>query len=197
MASFKEAYKHTKRYEGGYSNIVGDRGKETYCGISRRYFPNWKGWAFIDKRIHPIPNNKKFSSLEKLVTDFFKLNFWNRLNLNFLSQHVANQVFDFAVHSGRGTATKNLQSVLNNKFGARLKIDGGLGKKTITAANSVDSVELAKAVLNQRAAYLDIVDDSQPQFSEGWKRRISLLRSTIPSVVGYGSVIGLGLAVFF
>ena len=201
MARFEIAYPYTKRYEGGYANIKGDRGKETYCGISRKYFPNWIGWDFIDKQVHPIPHNKVFPELERFVTNFFEVNFWTRLNLSFLEQQVSNQVFDFAVHSGRGTATKNLQSVLNNKFGARLKIDGGLGKKTITAANAVDSIELAKAVLNQRAAYLDIVDDSQPQFEEGWLWRIEKLRASIPQAAAvsysFAAVIGLGLTVFF
>lgn len=197
MATFERAYPLTKRSEGGYANIKGDRGKETYCGISRKYHPNWIGWDFIDKQAHPIPHNKVFPELERFVTSFFKVNFWTRLNLSYLEQLPANQVFDFAVHSGRGTATKNLQSVLNNKFGAKLKIDGGLGNKTITAANAVDSTELAKAILNQRASYLDIVGNSQPQFAEGWKNRIAFLRSTIPSVVGVGSLIGIGLAVFF
>ena len=50
-------------HEGGYSSgnekqTKGDKGKETYCGISRVYNPNWDGWKIIDRH-KPIKYNAK------------------------------------------------------------------------------------------------------------------------------------------
>ena len=35
-------------HEGGYVDDRDDRGGETYRGISRNNFPDWKGWKKID-----------------------------------------------------------------------------------------------------------------------------------------------------
>ena len=34
--------------EGGYANMEGDSGGETYKGISRKWFPKWEGLKIID-----------------------------------------------------------------------------------------------------------------------------------------------------
>lgn len=45
--------------EGGYANVLGDKGGETYMGISRVYWPSWPGWPVIDdwraERINALP----------------------------------------------------------------------------------------------------------------------------------------------
>jgi lysozyme family protein len=48
MADFKQAHSIVMNNEGGYANDPSDRGGETYKGISRNNFPNWKGWKLID-----------------------------------------------------------------------------------------------------------------------------------------------------
>ena len=37
--------------EGGLKliNVKNDRGKQTYAGISRRFWPNWDGWKLVDR----------------------------------------------------------------------------------------------------------------------------------------------------
>ena len=40
MADFQPALQTTLRFEGGYTNINADAGGETYCGISRRNWPD-------------------------------------------------------------------------------------------------------------------------------------------------------------
>jgi hypothetical protein len=49
MASnYKEAYKATCKFEGGYANDKNDTGGETYKGIARNYWPKWAGWKTVD-----------------------------------------------------------------------------------------------------------------------------------------------------
>jgi len=196
MATFQIAYNITKKMEGGYANNPNDKGGETYRGISRKYHSGWAGWQWLDKQIQPIQYNKIFQRLEPVVMAFYKKEFWDRIKLGFMPQSVANQMFDWAVHSGRGTAAKNLQSVLN-KLGAKLKIDGIIGNKTLAAIETFSDAKIAEAVLNQRAVYVGIKSKEQPYWANVWQNRIKHLRSVLPSVVGFGGVLGLGLALFF
>jgi lysozyme family protein len=47
--AFEKAFPEMIAHEGGYANVSGDSGGETFMGISRNNFPNWEGWAFVDE----------------------------------------------------------------------------------------------------------------------------------------------------
>lgn len=49
MARFQPALEKLLRLEGGWCSVPGDRGGETYCGISRAHWPTWEGWTTIIK----------------------------------------------------------------------------------------------------------------------------------------------------
>ena len=40
MADFATAYAPLAGFEGGWCNVQGDSGGETYAGIARRYWPD-------------------------------------------------------------------------------------------------------------------------------------------------------------
>jgi len=110
MADFKTAFKITSGNEGGYCNVDGDSGGETYCGIARNSNPNWKGWAIVDqhKPLH-FRQILSISELESLVESFYKENYWNKVNGDSIPiQDLANQVYDMAVNSGVSQAKKLL-----------------------------------------------------------------------------------------
>ena len=92
--SFDEAYKKTALFEGGYVNDPVDRGGETFRGISRKNHPGWSGWILVDMAVraaraagHPARskaeaahvNNwfKNHRSMDQLVKNFYKANFWD------------------------------------------------------------------------------------------------------------------------
>jgi len=181
MASFNISYSITEPLEGGHANIKGDNGKETYCGISRRYYPNWKGWAFID-RMKPIKWNTTFKSLNPLVRAFYLKEYWDKLQLSYLHQSLANQLFDFAVNSGKGRAVKELQNALNS-FGERLVVDGGLGKMTLAAIFRHDGDKLAKNLHARRTLFLKKVAEDQPTFKNGWSNRLNVMKSHLTSAL--------------
>ncbi|BAX79039.1 glycoside hydrolase family 108 protein [Labilibaculum antarcticum] len=176
MANFIKSYTITEKMEGGYSNNPNDKGKETYCGISRVAFPDWKGWAFIDKQAHPIQNNAKFSFLSKDVEQFYRTEFWKKLSCGLMTQDVANQLYDYAVNSGKIRAVKSLQTVLNSK-GAFLDVDGLIGLKTLNALKRFDSSDIAKALFVERENFINKLIVSQPYFRRAWLNRLSYLRS--------------------
>ena len=99
MANYHIALQEVLKNEGGYVNDPDDSGGETYKGIARRFHPDWIGWAYIDKRDFKNPN------LNKLVSDFYYIKFWELLNIDGLvNQEIATSIFDFAVNAGVKTS---------------------------------------------------------------------------------------------
>lgn len=197
MAQFGISYHITERMEGGYSNNPLDNGKETYAGISRASFPDWKGWAFIDKQAKPIRTNSFFSDLSMPVMQFYREQFWSPLKCGFISQVVANQLFDYAVNSGKNKAGKSLQTVLN-RLGSFLQVDGIIGEKTLTAMNRFNQDDIARNLLGERENFINRLAQQQPQFKNGWLNRIAYLKSHLSTAgVSFGLVAFVGLTLFF
>jgi lysozyme family protein len=196
MASFEPAYRtYIQPNEGGYANIVGDKGGETYAGIARNYFPNWPGWTYIDfikKTKGPIKNNAKFPDVQSQVDQFYH-DWWNSKRLSEIkSQDVANLLFDYNVHSG-ALAIKAIQRLVN------VPADGAMGSKTITAINASDPAKLHDALKAERKALLEKLSSKpgQEQFRNGWLTRLSkfpdLVTPTSLGILGGAIVIGLGI----
>ena len=185
MASFDIAYnKFIKPIEGGYSNVATDKGGETYGGISRKFWPNWSGWAFIDNvkaKTGTIARNKKFPELDAPVAAFYKA-MWDKNYFGPIqNQDVANILFDWYVNSGgaafntRPTETYGIQEILNKWFGKKLATDGAMGPNTVTAINSVDAAKLYTIIKEQRKIFYDWIvknDASQQGFYDGWLNRL-------------------------
>jgi len=197
MAQFKISYHITETMEGGYSNNPNDKGKETYAGISRVSFPNWKGWTFLDKQVHPIKHNAKFSFLSKDTEQFYKSEFWKKLNCGLMTQDVSNQLFDYAVNSGKSRAVKSLQTILN-RLGASLQVDGLIGEKTLTAMARFNQDDIARNLLLVRENFINRLAQQQPQFKRGWLNRIAYLKSHLPTVgISIGAIAIVGVTLFF
>lgn len=187
MADFRIAYELTMKVEGGYSNNATDRGGETYCGISRKMHPEWKGWKIVDtlKSLSNFPLNLNNSTeLKSLVCDFYKQVFWDTLSLDALAnQQIANELYDTGVNMGTGVAANFLQTALNvtNRNGreyADLKIDGNVGSVTIQTLNKHPRPAEVLKVLNclQGEKYINIclANPSQEIFMTSWLSRVAL-----------------------
>jgi lysozyme family protein len=196
MANFNESYRITRGLEGGYANDPLDNGGETYCGISRKFHPALAIWAIIDNKPHPIKWNTIFKALESRVRAFFIQEFWQKLYLDYIKQSLANQLFDFAVNSGKGRAVKELQTALNS-FGERLKVDGAIGRNTLAAISRHDSDTLAKNLHARRTLFIKEEAKEQPHYSDNWNYRLSVLKSHLPSVFGVGFGLAALTTVFF
>ena len=163
MADFNPAFEKMIHDEGGYqlTDIPGDRGGMTYAGIARKPNPNWKGWQFIDL--------KDFGSATPLVREFYKLHFWDRVRGDDITnQAIAETIFNFAVNTGVGVASKLAQLIVGTTP------DGAIGPKTVerlnicTAEKFLPAYALAKI---QRYVNICMKDRSQSKFLLGWTRR--------------------------
>jgi lysozyme family protein len=191
MASFKEAFAETSAIEGGYVDHPDDRGGETYRGIARLFHPTWSGWTRIDAaRDDPdfpavLADDE---TLARMVADFYKQNFWNRLRGNQIpDQAVAMELFDTAVNMGIGRAVRFLQEALNmlNRNGQsydEIGVDGLLGKVTLETLKELLASDrgagnlLALMNLLQGMHFVDVVRavNTQRAFVRGWLRRVDV-----------------------
>lgn len=174
MADFHQAMRDLNEKEGGAVNHHYDKGGQTYRGISRKYHPDWPGWALLDSG----------QSADSHVDHFYRENYWNPTKgAANPSQLIANEVFEQAVHQSPRIAARRLQRVLNaaNKEGSRwadIVPDGAVGAKTLealTAALQYNYEAEIWGMLNSlHGVYLleRIEDDpTQEAFAIGWFRR--------------------------
>jgi lysozyme family protein len=185
MTIFKESFMKLMKAEGGYSNHPSDRGKETYKGIARNRHHAWKGWSIIDGYKNFPDFEKRLDEdgeLQLLVDAFYKTMFWDDINLDqVLSQAICDEIFDIAINMGAGTAVKFVQTALNllnrnQKDFPDLKVDGGMGQKTIATLNSYKNEKALLKTLNglQFERYREICssDPTQEVFFLGWLTRV-------------------------
>ena len=107
-------------HEGGnkYVQDPVDPGGNTKYGISQRAYPD--------------ENIKKLTL--KRAKEIYLKDYWEAGKVEELPQHLRYIYFDMCVNQGIFRAVKILQQALNRK-GAKLKVDGGIGPKTIAAAH--------------------------------------------------------------
>ena len=192
MADFEEAYKKTMSHEGKYSIDPTDEGGETYCGISRRWFPDWEGWAIVDasRSKDGFPRClDDYNVLQPLIPLFYKQHFWNRFQGDKIkNQEVTNELFDTAVNMSVSDSVKFLQIGLNvlNRNQALypdMTDDGVLGPTTLTNFNKYVSAERGNVsmllkVMNvlQGQHYIEYMNKSpvQEKYCRGWFNRVEI-----------------------
>ncbi len=190
---FENALNHTLQFEGGYADHPADRGGETFRGISRRNWPDWPGWTLIDRlkargATTPRLINAALagnSAMERLVSDFYRENFWRPSGAAGGPPRTTEKLFDTAVNVGFGGAVKILQRAVNALEPAwPLVVDGATGPKTRAAlaealgrAGDAEGALLREFCQEQEAHYRRIIqrDPGQKVFETGWLRRAAWL----------------------
>ena len=153
LVNFDEIIEVVLHHEGGYVNDPKDPGGETNFGVAKRSHPD------VD-----IKNLTKDGAKE-----IYKEHYWDKNKVESLSEELRHIYFDMCVNQGRGRAVKILQRAANGK-GANLKVDGGMGPKTIAA---MDGVELDRVRAYRVKYYADLVTRKPDleKFYFGWSRR--------------------------
>lgn len=171
MATYEKAIPHILKWESGYVNDPDDMGGETYRGITRKNFPKWSGWAFIDeeKKKGEIEEKTIFQEIETKVHAFYKVEFWNKIYCDMMKdERVALFMFDWFVNSGYH-AVRGAQRVLN------ITVDGVMGNGTLRAINNAPD-SLFEALKQERINFLKGIvakRPSQEKFLKGWLNRVN------------------------
>lgn len=192
MAEFQPAMEVLDSWEGGYSNNPKDPGGETYCGISRRHWPNWEGWIVIDEIKKqrstniPVSNqgikwNERFDNLLVHVNIFYMNNFWDKQSFSQLdNQDITNKIFQHYVNMGV-RAIKFIQEEVNDELiskdvsgNTQISVDGQLGQKTVAAINDINYVILLDGYVQYLVGYYESLIAEHPQlkvFEHEWLLR--------------------------
>lgn len=192
MAIFQTAYQITGRIEGGWCNVVGDSGGETYRGIARNYHPGWMGWVIVDrekaKGMDGLDSRLAADKpLEELITSFYKNLYWDVYCLdNCDSQLLANEIYDSGVNIGTKTVAQWVQRALN-ALNNDLATSGGLWEEiTVDGKVNLKVMEILNKSLKvharmesrlykildgfQRVHYVQICESKKirEKFLSGW-----------------------------
>lgn len=169
MADFSTAFQLVIANEGGYGNDPDDPGGETYKGVARNIFSKWSGWTTVDilKRQSDFPANlDKDADLQQAVSDFYQVNFWDKINGDQISnQDVANSIFDFGVNAGIATSSSLAQMVVG------ATTDGVIGPDSISGINDFNPEHfLAAFTVAKIARYINIVKKrpTSRKYFYGW-----------------------------
>lgn len=166
MADFNKSLALVRNHEGGYANVSGDRGGETYAGITRIYHPAWPGWAAIDAA-KPLKHNAVVPAAEPLIAEFYEQKYWQQIQGDLIQeQRVAEFLFDWLVNSGRW-------AIIHAQREVGVKDDGNFGPKTLAAINT-EGATLFERLKTRRINYVRNLSkySDQRKFLKGWLSRI-------------------------
>lgn len=150
--------------EGGFADHKADKGGRTNYGVTQKTYDNYRDAKQLLKQ------DVMFIALQEVKEIYYV--YWTSAKCDMLQAPLDLMVFDCAINSGAGRATKLLQRALG------IPDDGVFGSATLAAVGSKDAKELSKAYLKERSDYYDRIvakDPSQQVFLKGWKNRLKKL----------------------
>ena len=129
--AFEEGLNKLLNFENKYSMYSAGRNGESYCGISRKYFPRWSGWPIIDGF-----HNKDdiiHEDLAEAVSDFYYIYFWMKIGCQYIDDSfISGMIFNMSVYMGKKQTVKKVQRVL------QVKPDGLIGPETTAPLNAME-----------------------------------------------------------
>lgn len=156
--TFDYAMRLLLRHEGGFVDHPKDPGGMTNLGVTQRTWEVHTGKAATEAEMRGLTTSA--------VQPIYKARYWDAIHGDDLPHGVDYCLFDCAVNSGPGRAVKLAQYVLHQK------VDGLLGRKTLTAILEADPVEFIEDYSQRRLDFLKSLD-AWPTFGKGWGKRVS------------------------
>lgn len=168
MAKFEGLADKLVQLEGGYVNHPADKGGPTKYGV---ILSVWKAHGHDKDRDGDI-DAEDIKLLEKEDAYFIaKSVFWDYFNADLIqNQAVANIIVDWGYNSGRRTAAKQVQRLL------QIEDDGVVGRQTLWAINACDQEAFFKKLKVARRLFYDNIVARRPDqvvFYKGWINRIN------------------------
>lgn len=170
VARFDQCLNVILRFEGGLSDVRGDKGGLTNCGITQATYDQFrKDSSLLSRSVAQITPDE--------ISSIYKTYYWFAAKCHLLPEPLDLYTFDAAVQHGPGRAVKQLQTALGTDA------DGQLGPKTIEALQEEVKAgqirELADHLIAIRLDFYHAIvdhDPSQVKFIAGWESRIDKLR---------------------
>jgi len=152
-------------YEGGFVNDSRDNGGMTNLGVTIGTWEMWVGHAVSEKEMRNLTPT--------MVAPLYKRKYWDAIRADELILGLDYCVFDIAVNSGVGRATKLLQQ----SVGATP--DGGFGSITYALVKKAeeDPIRIIELLSARRLEFLESLK-SFPDFGKGWSRRVAEVKDS-------------------
>lgn len=162
MSSFETTFSRTIGHEGKFQANPKDRGNWTGGkeGVGELKGTKW-GLAAMT-----YPHLDIASITLEQAKEIYYNDWWLKLKMERWPNVMKYQMFDAAFNHGSGRANQFLQ------YAARVKDDGVIGPKTITAVNMTDPNDLVLRFLAKRLRYFTEVK-TWAEFSKGWSLRVA------------------------
>lgn len=158
IANWEKAFNAVLKHEGGWSNHPLDPGAMTNLGVTK------KAWeAYIEKLVDEAEMR---ALTPEIVKPFYKRQYWDKCRCDDLPSGVDYAVYDLAVNSGVGRASKMLQQAVG------ATADGMIGKGTLAAVAQHAPDHVVKLISNARLDFLQRLS-TFPTFGKGWSRRVN------------------------
>jgi len=156
--NFDLALRALLKHEGGYVNHPSDPGGMTNLGVTKRVWEEWVG--------HVVSEQTMRSLTPAMVAPLYKAKYWDKIKGDDLPDGVDYAVYDLAVNSGVGRASKMLQEAVG------ATADGMIGKGTLAAVAQHPPDHVVKLISNARLDFLQRLSTFDT-FGKGWTRRVN------------------------
>lgn len=154
-------------HEGGFQSDSRDTGnaggKCTNLGVTQKV---WEAWVS-----HPVDEAEMRSLTPAIVAPMYRAGYWDACKCDELPLGVDYAVFDFAVNSGVGRASKTLQEAVG------ASVDGVIGKNTIAIARNYNPVELIELFSAEKEKFYRGLGNFRI-YGRGWLRRVVEVQKT-------------------
>lgn len=165
MADFEKAIPIILKHEGLFSDHPADPGQATMRGIIFKLFKRYAALLELPPTIEALK-----ALTEHQAKQIYKMEFWDRMQGDkFLSQKIANIVFDFFVNAGKPAIVK-LQMTIGSWA------DGIVGPETLQAVNSGAEDIIFQEYKQARIDFYNRLVEKKPQlavFHKGWLNRVN------------------------
>lgn len=161
-SNFDEALERVLASEGGFVHHPKDPGGPTNKGITLAVYSAFK------RRQCSIDELKQIT--EKEVADIYRAQYWNAVRGDDLPSGLDYAAFDYAVNSGAGRASRDLQKAIGQTP------DGVIGAVTLQAIRERSIGQIIDALCDRRLAFLKTLK-TWSTFGKGWGSRVEIVRA--------------------
>lgn len=160
--NFSRALALVLKSEGGWSDNPADPGGATMKGVTLANFRRF---------VKPDATKAELREItDEQVATVYRRFYWDTIAGAELPEGVDYAVFDFAVNSGPGRATKYLQAAVGTAQ------DGRLGPATLRAVRARPAGTIIDDLCDARLTFLKRLP-TWPIFGKGWSDRVGSVRS--------------------
>ena len=156
--NFDEALKAILHHEGGFVNHPKDPGGMTNLGVTKRVWEEYVGHEVDEKAMRALTPAD--------VDTLYRRKYWDKVRGDELPAGVDYAVFDAAINSGPGRASKWLQTAVG------AVPDGAIGPGTLAKVEAMEPAAIIEKYQATRLAFLQSLP-TWDTFGKGWGRRVA------------------------